>query len=250
MPKIYVDISEVAEEFNLSSETVDQIVESSVAEVTQNLYNNWQQLAKKDLKSTRNQYVNGLIIADKGRFAKSIVLTGRLNNMIESGCPPFNMKDGFQKSPKAKVGKNGNWYLTIPFRLAIPGSVGEDASFNGGVMPKEIYGIVSKKNEKVGLKYGEIPKKFQMPQVRKALPGFGAYTHKSSLYEGLQKRTDSVTGQNKYMLFRRVSANSDPMSWIHAGFTARNFAQKTIQTTQIDTIIDNNVDLTLKNLGY
>lgn len=261
---IDLNIDDLIAEFALPTNLADFIVTDTVEKVTEELYRNWQLQATKALKSSRNEYVNNLQIINVSPFAKSIVLTGKLPNMIEQGASPFDMKDGFAKSRKAvyytKTDKNGNvtmhWYLTIPFRIGTPGIVGENAAFSS-VMPQEIYDLMLPREANKGLTKGEIPSPHNIPSTRKAivLPNrkiIPAYTHKSSIFEGLTKKSSAYgsTIQNTYMSFRRVSDNSDPNSWIHSGIKAYNLMPKTIAETDVDTISENNVDRILSSLGY
>lgn len=260
---IDVNIDDLIEEFNLPKNTGDFIVASCVDVVTQEIYRNWQLEATNALKSTRNEYINNLQIINESKYSKTILLTGKLPNMIESGASAFDMKDGFKKSGKVKYSvrtdKQGNvkvsWYLTIPFRQGTPGIVGENTAFTS-IMPQEIYSIVKKFSAKQSLSKGAIPSPHNIPQSRKeiVLPTkvFPEYTHKSSIYEGLGKKSAAYgkSIQNYYMSFRRVGENSDPNSWIHRGIQAHNLMKKAIVNTDVQTVIDNNVDKILENLGY
>jgi len=260
---IDLNIDELIQEFNFPTNTADFIVEDTVERVTEEIYRNWQLQATNELKSTRNEYINNLQIISHSKFSKSIVLTGKLPNMVELGCSAFDMKEGFSKSSKVKYSvktdKNGNvtmsWYLTIPFRHGTPGIVGENAAFSG-IMPQEVYDQMKGKMHNEPLRKGEIPSPFDIPSSRKAivLPTrtIPEYKHKASIYQGMVKKTGvyGKTTQNTYVSFRRVSENSDANSWIHKGIQARNLMKKAIQETDIQTLAENNVDIILKNMGY
>jgi len=120
---INVDISEVANEFLLSGDQITTLRENIVSGLTSSLYEQWLLAAGKNLRSTKAQYQRGLVIVDEGRFKGGVMLTGTLPNMVESGASAFDMKNGFSKSSKVKRTKDGEWYLTIPFRLASPGAL-------------------------------------------------------------------------------------------------------------------------------
>lgn len=263
--KIEVDIDDLIQEFSLPKNIADILVANTVDAVTMEIYRNWRLEASNKLTSTRNDYVNGLQIINNNLFSKTIKLNGVLNNMIERGAAPFDMKIGFARSPKVKYSyktdKNGkvhtSWYLTIPFRLGVPTTIGDNSAFSG-IMPEDIYDIVKKRASGVGLKKRDIPAPFNIPKSRAAINipsrsiNIPEYKHKSSIYEGLQKVTSAYgkTTQNTYMTFRRVSENSDPNSWIHKGMIAHDFLNKAINATDINTISENTVDKTLANLGY
>ena len=175
--------------------------------------------------------------------------------MLEEGASAFDIKEGFKKSSKVKytiakynksgkkIRNGGDWYLTIPFRIGVPGTLGQ-AGFSGE-MPQEVYNVMRKKAGRLTL--GEIPSPYDQKKKREAIqatantPYYAEYTHKNSLYEGMVKKTAQYgkTTQNTYGTFRRAGANSDPLSWIHRGLVARNFARVARNNTDVDTIVYN-----------
>jgi hypothetical protein len=188
--------------------------------------------------------------------------------MLENGVGAFDMKQGMMKSAKVKYTKTGGWYMTIPFRFATSDAIGENESFSS-VMPQEIYDLVknfSPQKTQIGgnsksaesLKSGDIPNQFIAPKSRNSVINetlnktFDAYTHKSSIYEGMQKSSKTYEGGqgSSYNSFRRVSGNSDPMSWIHSGIQRYNLSQQAIENTDVDLIIDNTVDKLLSEMGF
>lgn len=259
MNPITIDLSGLKGQFGIDDKTLDQLTETCVKAVTAAIYANWEALAKKKLKSTREEYIQNIIHVDKGRFNKQIILTGVVPNMVEQGASAFDIKEGFRKSPKVRYtipvyGKKGNmlrsggdWYLTIPFRIGVPGTLGQ-AGFTGQ-MPQEVYDIMRKRGNRIALRADEIPSPYNIPQSRAAIqatpqnPYYAQYTHKSSIYEGLTKRTAQYgkTAQNTYGTFRRAGANSDPLSWIHKGISAYRIADEAVKITDVDTIVENEV---------
>lgn len=260
MPQpINIDLSGLQAQFNLSAKDIDHLTEVCVEAVTEIVYANWQAVAKRQLKSTAAEYLQNIIKVDKGRFAKQLMLTGVLPNMIEQGASAFDLKEGFKKSSKVRysipvynakgkqVRKGGDWYLTIPFRIGTPGIVGQ-AGF-AGEMPQEIYTLMKKRAANKPLTNSEIPSPYNVPKSRGAIaatpknPRYDEYVHKSSIYQGLTKFTGQYdkTTQNKYGTFRRAGANSDPMSWIHKGIKAYNLADEAIKATDVETIVHNEV---------
>lgn len=259
MNPITIDLSGLKGQFGIDDKTLDQLTETCVKAVTAVIYANWEALAKKKLKSTREEYIQNIIHVDKGRFNKQIILTGVVPNMVEQGASAFDIKNGFRKSPKVRYtipvyGKKGNmlrsggdWYLTIPFRIGVPGTLGQ-AGFTGQ-MPQEVYDIMRKRGNRIALRADEIPAPYNIPQSRAAIqatpqnPYYAQYTHKSSIYEGLTKRTAQYgkTAQNTYGTFRRAGANSDPLSWIHKGISAYRLANEAVKITDVDTIVENEV---------
>lgn len=259
MNPITIDLSGLKQQFpEVDDQMVDQLTETCVNAISAAVYANWQALAKVTLHATLPEYVQNIIKVDKGRFEKEIVLTGILPNMLEQGASPFDIKEGFKKSKKVKytiakynvkgkqIKAGGDWYLTIPFRIGVPGTLGQ-AGFSGQ-MPQEVYDVMQKKGLHT-LQVGDIPSPYDIPKSRAAIaatpnnPYYAQYTHKNSIYEGLTRRTAQYakTSQNTYGTFRRAGANSDPLSWIHKGFAPYDIAGKAVQKTDVDTIVENEV---------
>ena len=263
---ITIDLTGLQPQFGLDGNTINQLTEVCVNSVRAAILANWTALAKRELGATREEYIQNLGAVDGGRFDKQIVLTGVLPNMLEQGAAPFDIKDGFKKSPKARktiakynkkgklISPGGQWYLTVPFRIGVPGTLGQ-AGFTGQ-MPTEIYDIMKKRASGAVLTVGEIPSPYDIPRSRAAIdatpttPYYAEYVHKTSIYAGLTKRTAQYakTSQNTYGTFRRASENSDPMSWIHKGLVARNLAERAVQITDVDTIVENEVTTFLETV--
>lgn len=264
--RIDLNIDDIIAEFNLPTNTADLIVHQCVDDVTNSIYEEWKKAASDKLNSTRTDYIEGLDVLTTSRFSRQIILRGALNNMIEKGADPFDMKEHFRKSSKVKFAPvydkktkstTFRWYLTIPFRIGVPGSLGENSAFSG-VMPKSIHKIMKSMPAKTGLKASQIPSPHDIPQSRARIQipskkiDIPEYTHKTSKYAGLQKNVGAYgkTNQNTYTTFRRVGEASDPQSWIHSGIKAYNLMNEAIKRTDINTITENKVDEILSNLGY
>lgn len=266
MTPITIDLSGLQAQFNLDGETLNELTEVCVNAVTVSVFSNWEALAKQKLKATASEYIQSLIKVDKGRLNKQIVLIGVLPNMLEQGASAFDIKEGFKKSSKVhytipvynkkgtQIKRGGDWYLTIPFRMGVPGVLGQ-AGFSGQI-PQEVYDIMLKKNNDVILHASEIPSPWNIPTSRAAIeqsktnPYYAQYEHKNSIYEGLMKQTAqySKTSQNTYKSFRRAGANSDPLSWIHKGLIAQRFSEEAVKNTDVETIVENEVTIFLKEV--
>ncbi len=235
MVTIQIDPSSIVDRFNLSQDDINDLLDYTIKEVTARFAHELQNEAFRTLKSGRAEYIQNINVVDEGFAAGSVVITGYLPNAIEQGLAPYDMKPGFLNGPNAKDGINGK-YNTIPFSFGTPGA--KEENFTGGIMPQEVYDvakdkkIISGTNHSVGITKGELPLKFQEPQVKTIqLPkskSFIEYQHKSSIYEGIRKEKDHVTGQNRYQSFRRVSEKSDPNSWWHPGFEKADLVGKTL----------------------
>lgn len=172
----------------------------------------WQQEAQKKLNSTRTDYLLGLSFDaiqypyNNNPFSGAVVLQGKFPNMLETGFSAFDMKTGFSKSPK-RLSSSTGWYLTIPFRHSTPGSF-----MYGKPMPVDIYAEAKK-----------LPNKGRLNNSKgEVLTSWTGYKHKSNIYD---KMTRYKKGRGStYVTFRRVSNNSDPLSWWHPGFTGVKIA--------------------------
>lgn len=251
MIAIQIDTSSLTDSFDLSQADINDLMDYTVKEMTYRFAREWEQEAVSILKNSRQEYINHLTVVDDGFAKGSVVLTGVLPNMVEQGADGFDIKIGLLNSPKAKTGKDGSKYITVPFKHGIPGSLQEN--FSGGVMPSEVHDIVKKKKvdsvsgKSKGLVKDELPKAFQEPQ-KKSLSENRSYTHKNAIYEGLRKSKDSA-GNTSYESFRRVSGNSAPESWGHPGIDAANLAEKTLQSFDVPRQTGKIIDEWLRQRG-
>lgn len=257
---IIIDCSNLADEFSLSKGQVDDLIELTIKGVVGNFARNWDNQAKLSLNSTREMYRNALVTGFEGKRTGFVMLVGTLPNMIETGVGAFDMKIGFQNSMKVKQKKNGGWYLTIPFRSASSGALGESSVF-ASKLPEDIERIINglkpKKSGEQALTKKDIPETYQ-PNTRQAITNyeskitFPEYTNKSSIYEGVvkNKQTYENATQGQFIGFRRVSDKSNPNAFIHTGIKAYNLSQKAFQSTDINGIVDRTVDAYLVSLGF
>lgn len=256
MIPINVDTSGLAVEFGLSKEQIQQLITDVITGITKRAAKRWELVASQELGSVRDMYVKSLIVGSEGPYIGYVMLVSKnpLPLMIELGTSAFDMKEGFGKSQKIKIKKGGGWYLTIPFRFATAGALGENQIFSGK-LPKKIDKLVKNLAPEQSLKIKDIPKEFQTLKTRGKLltpnKEFEVYTHKTSIYEGIQKT--KLPGSNRhtqYINFRRVSDKSDANSWIHPGFIAKNFKDKAIKSMDLFKEIDELIEEFLEKEGY
>lgn len=265
MLPLYVDTAPLIEQFSLTREDVENLLDNIAKAASQEVYRAWEQNAMLSLNSTRQTYLSNLHLIDSGRMEGTIVLDyskQSIVRMVEEGMSAFDMKPGMLKSSFAKISQTGKRYLTIPFRWATPGALGESTVFNAK-MPEPVYDVAKEKSTDIymfgGLKStamrkDEIPQPYHLRQVKKVkIPGTdkkGFYRHKNSIYEGIAKQKSSITGQSSYISFRRVSENSHPNAWIHNGIVARNLASKAISDARIDYVTGKEIDNFLIQNGF
>lgn len=210
--------------------------------------------AEQELNQTRDRYIKNIVVVDSGKLEGTVILDyskDKLIKMLEEGASSFDMKEGFLKSSKVKIGVKGNRYLTIPYRLGVPTTLGEASNFAFNLDP-EAHKIAKNKPATIpvstgsrtqGISLKELPEALQIKNVRPAVKGFPAYQHKSPVSQGVTRYQDQATGQNSYKSFRRVSENSDEGAWIHPGIQKYNLLQKTLgqfdTATEMSSLMDN-----------
>lgn len=253
MLPIRIDLQDIADEFILSKDEIDDFARYVVQVVSAKFAKYWENEATHNLHQTRKEFQDSIYIEKIDDKSVIVGLHGFIPNAVEQGLEPFDEKVGFGRSSKVKYTKDGHWYLTIPFRFNTPGTLGESTVFSNQ-LPEEIHQIVKFKNkagDTSGLKKSEIPQQFQIPKTRPKIEleskTFEEYTHKSSIYEGMVK--SNMQFHSQYNTFRRVSeVTSDPNSWIHTGIDARNLSDKALDSMNIDTTVDRAVDQFLSQL--
>jgi hypothetical protein len=190
----------------------------------------WIKAARQKLRSSARGYVASISQVEMGKGVATIRLRsdtpeGKLANAIEDGVAPYDLKKGLLRSSKAKKTKSGKPYIHVPFQLKTPG---------GGVrppepetMPRPIYRLASQLGIGAQVK---LPKKYEdyglKTRLSADLSRWGHYTWKVSPYQGITKVQEPGATKATYMTFRTVSKKSDPSSWIHPGFRARNIMQE------------------------
>lgn len=237
-----IDTMGLAEEFDLDRASIDDLLEMSVSMVTKKFAEHWHSVAGRELNSTRTMYQSAIQIGAKGRFTGVVYLNpaAKIPNMLEMGTSAFDMKTGFLSSPNVKMGKSGP-YMSIPFRFGTPASSGSGAGF-AGKLPSDVFNAVSEAPSKP-LPLSSIGKAHRMPKSQAMRQRMGQLKSKvgalpmsaqTSKYEGV-KRNAKGAG---YVNFRRVSLNSDPMSWMHSGFSPRNLSDQAEEMLDIPHIVD------------
>lgn len=241
-PPIKIDISDFVRQWRLTSEEASMFAYSVLDEIGIRFADQLRNVAGQELKQTRQEYQRSIYVEKPDDKSIIIGLSGWLANAVEKGIGPFDMKEGFRNSPKAKIKASGGWYMTIPFRHGVPTTIG-DSSIFANIMPGKVYEVAKRKlaDRKSQLTIRDLPPELQIrnarPEVYNRDTGqrFGPYQHKASIYEGM--RNVGGAGHSQYMTFRRVSDLSDPLAWIHVGITAHNLFEKTLSDFPIADIV-------------
>lgn len=262
---IQIDANDLISQYQMSKSEAEDVCDYAIKEITAAFARRWEEEAQLSLHSTRQRYIENLHVLDEGRMSGAVILDYTKDSLIKSieeGMSAFDMKEGFEQSDKVKYNKFGGWYLTIPFKLGAPNTVGDSL---GGVtnLPQAVYSVLKKQtinpatNRSAGLSFSQVPAQYQAPQARAKVEipkskSFEAYTHKSSIFQGAFKQKDTTTGQNSYGSFRRVGENSDSNAFIHPGLEAMNLAQKALDRLDENMEIEltRSVNAALSALGF
>ncbi len=242
MLAIDIDISGPVEEFQLLLKDSKQLSSSILDRVVNEYMQKWETLAGHSLNRTKSEYMKAMRFEKVDEYNTIIRLDPReskLALMIEEGSNPFDIKTGLQKGKNVKQSIGGGWYVDVPFRFATSGAIASSPVFSA-ILPAQVERI-AKKASPASVPQSRLPKEYQKAGFREGINRGGLvypqYNHKVSVYDRI-RRQQTGKRSGKYMSFRRVSGNSDKNSWIHEGFTARNFMDSVLADLDIDTIVD------------
>ncbi len=261
MIPIKINTSTLFDDFDaFSPENSKQLVSFVVQEITAKFANNWQKQASQKLNSSRDQFIRSVVVVNSPNPLVGIVeLVGDLPNMIESGSPAFDMKEKMLSGKKAKIGKNGKRFNTVPFTFGNPKALQENFS---NILPNPVYRALLNKKQDNPIAGGvssvltkaDLPSPYDQTQPKEIYvpksESYEMYTHKSSIYEGLNRQKSNVTGQNSYVSFRRVSDNSDPLSWIHQGIEKYNLSDLALNELNVPFEVGSAIDIYLEKNGF
>lgn len=260
MISLSIDIQDLANEFALSRSEIDSVLKNCVEEVTAQFAREWDNQARQGLTKSRELYRSAIQVEKIDDLTGAVFLDPKnwLANAVEGGCGEFDMKEYFGKSSKRTIKGDGKgWFLTIPFRFATPSAIGDNPAF-AGVMPLEIHAAVlnqeKQEPEKKGLSMENIPSQYHIPQSssmrrvlsENSLSKIPVGTAMTSIYAGLQRNSLGAG----YVMFRRVSDNSESDKFIHPGITARNLMDIALKNIDIDKIVDISIDNSLASFGF
>jgi len=176
-------------------------------------------LANSNLDSSKESYI-GAVYSEKvkdGHYTVGLNKDNKLANMIEKGAKAYDMKMGFLKSSKAKIGKNGSTYLDVPIKNTYKNTFINKKHEVGQKITKKTMPIRTFKS--LGTR-----KQIIDPVSKATL--FESYKHKANVLQAATVISKSSKKIGSALTIRRVSSNSDPMSWINKGIKKRDFFMK------------------------
>ena len=235
MLPIKIDVSELAGEFSLTGKEVSDLKEEILMGLCNDLFVRWRKATvESNLRTSKEEYYQSIQIFRKSDFSGGVELVNKLPNMIESGIDPFDMKEKMlsneSRKNKVKIGSKGQRYITVPFRIGTPGTVGFSTT-----MSDDVYKVAKSLQGKKQVKQSQLQGGDAIPKTRAFVKTqdkiFDEYVHQSSVFAGLQKGQGKRHGQ--YHTFRRISdapqpQGSSPDSWIHKGILARKISDKAL----------------------
>ena len=255
LPPIGVDVTDISSEFSFTREESDGFINDILSAIVDTFTYDWAETVKNsDLNTSKEEYLNAIYVHElnNNTFEVGLLPGSWLPTAVELGVQPFDEKDpGFWNSPKAKVGKDGKKYFTVPFKQAIPSSNASSQTFTGK-LPKQVYEVLSKKRQSgdnTPLKLGEIPAQFQVSTVRKQVTTYegeirSEYTRKTSIFEGISRSL--IPFHSGYISFRRASENNLD-AFIHTGITARHLMDVAFEKIKNQEVLSNIVENRLAN---
>jgi hypothetical protein len=246
LPPISIDLSDVIGEFTLQPEEAKALGQYVLSSVCDNYVRRWEEEIDSSLHSARAEYKKGIFQESPDENTVVLGLSPRFSKMslmLEEGASAFDIKEGMANSPNRHLGKNGKWYITVPFKFATSEALAESMSFSGK-LPRPIEKLVKVPSKP--LQMDQIPTQYKALGENKT----SGYTHKFNIYEGLQ-RQEIGSGKKEvrggYINFRRISINSDKGSWQHPGFEALHLMDKAIEGIDVGDIVDHAIDEFLAN---
>lgn len=222
---------ELGKSLENASKEIQAAVQIAVAQTARATFNNGVRLVNQKLKTSKADYLNNFFLDKLSDTSYVIWLQGKIPNMIESGFDSFDIKEGLLRSTKAKTGKDGKKWITVPFRIK-PFSTA----------PLNLRQTLIRENALQNIKNQGLLKSIKVGG--NALQGIVAKLKNTgrSETEGMVKiqKTYEKRTSSTYMTFRRVSENSPAYSWLHPGWRpgAQIFpAMEQYLTSEIDNII-------------
>ena len=211
-------------------------------------------MAKRDLNSSEEEYVKGLVVQQtpvsakmlkKGvhTFARIVQAGGFLAQAVELGWAPLGSSGEYDMKPaqlKGRSGeKRGGQSAVIRFRHQTPGTKGRMAPVMGG--PERRSGMSLMQSELLGKALGRAAQKITATTTNpgqkttwgdRLAAGVGGAKklkshHKSDIYAGMMRhqKTYSKKSDSQYSTYRTVSSKVKG-KWIHPGIEAHGFFRK------------------------
>jgi hypothetical protein len=226
----------------------DELVEAVLTDVATAARAKWIRLAQQRLRSSMQDYVNGIQEVESRPGERVLTLVGWLANAVERGIEAFDLRETVLKN--AEVSAAGNRYAHVPFRHSVPSAAGLAATpmgerygpqgeqsrafASGGFydrgtarrLGEQIYAL-AKRMKFYGGQFG--PGLFHRERSDRLPSGLAprlAPWHKTDLYAGMVRTRPAAPGHRaQYMTWRTISEGV-PEGWIHPGIEPRHLAEE------------------------
>jgi hypothetical protein len=233
MFSVRAKIEDLGFNLDLLNATMIETLRLAVRNLAFGAKDEWMRLAQARLHTSRDDYINGLRQAESfsavkvdGQPVFTIQLVGEMPNNFEFGMESFDMKEvrpGWLGGRKAKISKDGNAYIRIPFRHSPTSTtgIGYSGKAKEAGLQNELrnairdYGLDRMiKTATGGVAAGAVKR------IPKDAP---VHTYLQALTRIQEPTPDKKRARSiQYMTWRTMSEKSDPAAWIHPGLEAAN----------------------------
>ena len=192
--------------------------------------------AKKHFKTLAPLYTKALERADAVKLTEDgveVTLKSKIAAALEDGASAYDLKAALLKHAR-RVSKSGVPYVDVPFTHTTSGTRGmrlpSSVKKTINAQPIGTSGVARLAQRTQGKK---VKQTFNQKSVDGGITRKKrVYTRRSGLHDGLI-RTKTSDG-SRYATVRRISANSDPASWMHPGFKGSHILKKTLPKLRRD----------------
>lgn len=228
------------------------VMESLLDDVAEMARAKWMALARTELTSSREAYLNAIQPIEGSEGERTIRLVGWLANAVEQGIEGFDLRDTLlgPRSRLRHVAADGSAYGRVPFRHAGPGGAGlhgqpmgrqygptaEHSRGLGGLMSAEqarsmgenIYRAAKALDQTTSFQGGKtLHGTAWGGRLPAGLAPKLAEHHVTDIFAGMVRvrHTYQKATQTQYMTWRTISERIT-RGWYHPGITARNLAER------------------------
>jgi hypothetical protein len=193
--------------------------------------------AKKHFKTLAPLYIKAIEKPSAIKMTDDgieVTLGSKIAQALEGGASAYDMKNALLKHAK-KTSKSGVAYVDVPFTHTTAGAAGTTKI--PFMMKRAINKLTLNTAGTARLDQKTAGRKVKKTFYQKATDGGMSKTkqvvqHKRGLHDGLT-RTKTAQG-SRYSTVRRISANSDPSSWMHPGFKGSHILKNTLPKLRRD----------------
>jgi len=212
----------------------EEIADPILRNIAEGARDKWVQLAAREFRTTRQDYIEGLQPVVFGKGQAVISLVGVLPNLLENGMDATDMHETLLGSsvpvvPKGQRGKHmaedGGVYRAIPFRHSTPGASGALAQAMGRVsgnfkdsaagkrlseLATSVYKQAKKLEPTKTDPYGNVIRGGSLDTSSLDIPLLASH-HSTDIYSGMIKSQKFYRSsvQNQYVTFRMISVDKE-----------------------------------------